>query len=574
MIFNEPLTQYSLRNRAERLIAAGRVLLAAFFILAIWFDPTEPVRYAGITRVILIYYLGYAIFLALIVWTCHFLGNRSNIIVHAFDLITFSCLMALTEGPTSPFFIYFVFLLICATVHWQWQGTLWTAMASISAAICMAWYPQNLFADPQFEVNRFVTRSTDLGVMAALLGYMGTHEYNLRATLLKLAAWPLSFPTDLRQLMQETLAHSAAIIDTPRLLVLWEEMEEPFQHSAVWAGGEVTCQREPYTPIETLVAAPLHNTSFFCTDTHKPLPAMVRTQNGDLRRWMGVPLTEATRARFSIGAVLCVPLHGEHHQGYLMALDMAGMSTDDLALGDILARELSNRLDHFYLLQQLRTAAAAEERLQLARDLHDGFLQSLAGVALQLQSVLRLLEDDNSQTAGQRIREIQLFLAEEQMALRSHIMDLRPTAIASSEVAADLNKRLTGVVECMKNHHGLSVELHNDDFGTDLSGKLAQEIYFLVHEGLINAARHAGASTTRIEIRSKDGQIQIMVADNGHGFPFHGRYDLAELIRDHIGPATIKERVGALGGSLVINSGKTGTTLEICLPLHPCSELS
>ena len=63
------------------------------------------------------------------------------------------------------------------------------------------------------------------------------------------------------------------------------------------------------------------------------------------------------------------------------------MDSDDLVLGAIVARQTASQMDQFYLLKQLQQTAAMEERVRLARDLHDGLLQSLTAAALQLQTV-------------------------------------------------------------------------------------------------------------------------------------------------------------------------------------------
>jgi len=566
MSFTGSRTQYSLRSRAERLISAGRLVLAVFFLLAIWLDPTQPIQHAKTVHTILLGYLGYALVLAAALWNWDVLGTRSKIITHILDLVIFSFLMDITEGPASPFFVYFVFLLVCATVRWQWQGTLWTAVVAISAVLFMAWYPENRLSDPQFEMNRFIIRVAYLAVVAVLLGYMGAHEHNLRSRLSKLAAWPHSFPAEFQPFLREILEHSAEILCAPRMLVIWEEKEEPVLHSALWSSGEFTYLREPFSSTESLVAEPLIDGAFFCSDTRKPRPTMVNKSPGGLQRWQGAPLRERIQERFDIGAVLSVPLRGEHYEGYLMALDMTRMTSDDLALGNIIAHEATTRLDHFFLLQKLRNAAVSEERVCLARDLHDGLLQSLAGAALQLQTVHRLIKDD-PQAAMQRLLEIQQLIAAEQRDLRSHILHLRPSTEGAQAIVADLGERLAELAERMKRHRGLRVDLRKDGLGPGISGILAQEIYFIAHESLINAARHAAASAVQIELSTNNNEVHIVVADNGKGFPFHGSFVLEDLIRRNLGPVTIKERVSALGGNLSIESGNTGTKLEISLPL-------
>jgi len=83
----------------------------------------------------------------------------------------------------------------------------------------------------------------------------------------------------------------------------------------------------------------------------------------------------------------------------------------------------------------------------------------------------------------------------------------------------------------------------------------------------VNAARHGGRSSARVEIGTRAGAITILVADNGHGFAFDGRYDLSALMRLNVGPVTLKERIASLGGTFTIESHGSGAWLETALPV-------
>jgi hypothetical protein len=109
-------TRYSQQTRAERPIAAGRVFLAGFALIAIWLEPSEPAGYARITHAVLVVYLGYAIALALVAWRFRLPWGRAGIVVHVFDLLAFIVIIFLTHGPTSPFFVFFTFSLVCAAL--------------------------------------------------------------------------------------------------------------------------------------------------------------------------------------------------------------------------------------------------------------------------------------------------------------------------------------------------------------------------------------------------------------------------------------------------------------------------
>jgi signal transduction histidine kinase len=260
-------------------------------------------------------------------------------------------------------------------------------------------------------------------------------------------------------------------------------------------------------------------------------------------------------------------LHGKNQQGYLFAFEKREISSDDLVLGEIVSSGVSVRLDNFFLLKQLLEAAATEERIRLARDLHDGLLQSLTGAALQMEAVRRMMETD-PQAAQKHLVEIQQLIAAEQQDLRLHIRELKPSVPSFRKEDLGLTSRLENLGERIKRHWGLQVDLSLSTHLAEIPSSLAQEIYFIVHESLINAARHANASKVRAELGVGGNRVNITVSDDGHGFPFRRRYDHSALTTSNIGPANLKERITSLGGSLVLNSSDSGTRLEITLPIR------
>jgi signal transduction histidine kinase len=259
-------------------------------------------------------------------------------------------------------------------------------------------------------------------------------------------------------------------------------------------------------------------------------------------------------------------LHGDTVAGHLFLLDKPGVTSDDLILGAIVAREVVARMELFFLSQRLQQAAAAEERIRLARDLHDGVLQSLAGAALQLETVRRLLDQD-PQAARERLLDLQRQLAAEQRDLRFLIQKLKPAPLSLSEPDFNLAARLRELGAQIERQWGLSVVLRLEPLVTEIPAALAHDLYFIVHEALINAARHAQATTVHVTLSREDTQVHLTVADNGRGFPFHGHYDLATLTALSLGPVVLKERIASLGGSLIIDSTDAGAWLHITLPL-------
>ena len=560
------LVEYAPQSRAERLIAAGRVVLAVFSLLAVWLDPSSETTsgYARLLDALVPLYFLYALLLAVVEWSRHAPLYRLRFLTHAFDLTVFVLFSFFTEGPASPFVVFFVFSLVCGTLRWQSRGTVWTAAAALAAFIGMGVYAIEVERRPTLALNGVVVRGMYLVVVATLLAYMGEYEERVRKEMSRLAAWPRVVPGEAQALAREVLQHVAGVLGAPRLLLCWDEPEEPWRYLAWLSAGRFQVTREAPDVFEPLVAEPLAESSFLCPES--PAGASVlHTAPEGLRRWHGSPFHPDLVPRLGESGLLSLALRGDSVEGRLFALDKPGMTSDDLVLGEIVARQVAARMDHFYLSQRLQQAAASEERIQLARDLHDGVVQSLTATALQVELARNLIAGA-PEAARERLLEVQRLLAAEQHDLRIFIGQLKPTLPGMSEPGFDLAARLDDLRGRMERQWGLEVKLQAAPLQSRVPDGVAQQIYRIVHEALVNVARHAGATAVRVELGLEGGGVRIAVADNGRGFAFRGRYDLAGLTEQSLGPVVLRERVASLGGSLVVDSTDEGVRLEIALP--------
>jgi signal transduction histidine kinase len=114
---------------------------------------------------------------------------------------------------------------------------------------------------------------------------------------------------------------------------------------------------------------------------------------------------------------------------------------------------------------------------------------------------------------------------------------------------------------------GVSVAVATEPEHLQVPDQLVNDVFLLIHEALVNAARHAKASSLQLALLRDAQQLSIAVADDGQGFPFHGQFTLEELARDQRGPRTLRERVAALGGSMVLETGPGGSRLRLVVPL-------
>ncbi|MGE0681273.1 MAG: sensor histidine kinase [Candidatus Binatia bacterium] len=556
-------SSYSPQGRAERLLAVCRALIASFSLFAVWLDPNEPAKYAAFTYGLMVSYVGYAFLLLLLAWRSDIPLVRSRVFTHCIDLAIFSLLIYFTEGaPTNQFFL---FSLVCGTVRWQWRGALWTAAVAFLLFIGAGIYSAEVLRDPTFDLNPFIIRGVHLVVVAVLLSYLGAYQSWLSDELFSLAAWPRATSPDARTLVSQLLEHAGNMLSAPHVLLIWEDPDEPWLNWVTRVQDSFTWNREPLLKSQSLVVEPLTAVNFLCPNTQIPMPTVLQTSTTEIHSWQGQPLHPDLQAQVSARAVLSFRLLGENLDGRVFFFDKFSMTSDDLVLGATVAREMTSRLDQFYLLQRLQRTAALEERIRLARDLHDGLLQSLTGAALQLETIQRVLDKD-VRAARERLGDIQRILSTEQRELRFFIEELRPPGSSSNTLDTNLHSRLTDLVERITWQWRIPVDLQLESEVPPLPGLLTREIYHILREAVVNAARHGQARTIQVKFAVATDKIQMLIADDGRGFPFHGRYDLTELIERNIGPTTLKERISALNGDLMIDSTDTGSQLFITLP--------
>ena len=554
------------RVRALRLIATGRLVLAVCSLLAVRLDPATQVRYAQITYGLLAGYALYALGLALIAWLTPAPRLRLSVVIHVVDLALFTVFLYLTDGPASPVFSYFAFALVAATVRWQWRGALWTAAVIFVAFNAMGLYQAKVVRDPGVDLDRFLISSVYLVVLASLLAFLGAYEDRRRRDMARLAAWPRALPPRPAAALREMLESAARVLDAPRVLLLWEDADEPWLELALWAGpDEFRSWREPPDTFPFPTPEPLAQADFLCRDVRARLPFVLRTAPAGLEEWRGAPLDPALRARFAMTSVLSLRVPGDCFDGRLLALDKRSLTADDLMLGEVVARQVAASLDHLLLSRRVQQAAVAEERMRVSRNLHDGVLQSLAGAALKLETI-RWLVRTEPELARDRLADVQRLIAHEQRALRLFIQDPKFTALSLALADAPLDCQLRDLARRLEALWGVRVSLELEHLDEQRVNALADDVPHIVQEAVVNAARHGGASEVGVRAALRNGSLCVTVADNGRGFAFRGHYDHAALAALRRGPVMLKERVNTLGGTLAIDSTSGGARLEIELP--------
>jgi len=239
-------------------------------------------------------------------------------------------------------------------------------------------------------------------------------------------------------------------------------------------------------------------------------------------------------------------------------------SEADLRWLDQIVRHLGPPLDNVFLMRNLRTHAVESERSRISRDLHDGILQTLLSLIIQLD-VLRARVVQDPEKARAEIGNLQKIVQQESEELRRMVTGMRPVRVES----ADMRELMQGFAERFRSEYGLAVDLFIEDRNRPLPDRLCRELFQIYRESLHNIKKHAHASHVVVKLTQDESKVFLVVDDNGRGFSFSGRYSSEELDRLRLGPISIKERTRGVGGTLTVESNPGhGARLTIDIPLN------
>jgi signal transduction histidine kinase len=558
---------YSPRNRAERVISAWRLVLAVTLAAATLVAPLGTRSHDPLVFTLAFIYLPYCIGTAVLTWRRRVTARGVPIVTQLVDLVVFAGFMFLTRGADSPFFPYFVFTVICGTIRWHGRGAVLTCGASLLAYIVATMSAISLAPLETFNTAGFIARCTQLVLVGGLLYYMGSYQFRLQSEMSSLAAWPRRLPTHGPQALEEVLAYAATVIEAPRLVLVWEEGDEPSLRMAMRDGQRFELSRERPDAFGGFVAAPLERSSFACANLNTAHPKVLQRVEGGFKFWNGAPLDPSFRQRYDIKSAVALRISTENIAGWLFALDHPRASQEDVLLGDIVGRLVADALELQTLVDQLRESAAGEERVHLARELHDGVLQSLTAASLQAQRARQAIAT-SAPDAERRVALVEATILAEQQALRLAIEDLKPGAIRET-TPTDVIPRIREVATRVAAQWDVRAHLNLQRDVPPVPQKMAHELTRMVQEAVVNAIRHGAAREVTVTCIAMAPDLVLAVSYEGRGFAgFHGRHDLRSLNEMKAGPRTLKERVAAVGGSLIIESSDGGARVEIRVPLY------
>lgn len=199
--------------------------------------------------------------------------------------------------------------------------------------------------------------------------------------------------------------------------------------------------------------------------------------------------------------------------------------------------------------------AGEEERLRLRRDLHDGLGPALSALGLKIEAA-RLLMSHSPERAQEQLLQLKTEVQDSVSEVRRIVHDLRPPKLDDLGFTGAL-KDLAGSVEEAGLH--ISCDLMPLDDLLDAATQVA--LYRIAQEALTNVLKHAGASHVSLKVFKQEGEVVLECLDNGVGLP--------EVREAGVGSRSMRERAGALSGSLELrDAAGGGTVLRARIPLR------
>lgn len=202
-----------------------------------------------------------------------------------------------------------------------------------------------------------------------------------------------------------------------------------------------------------------------------------------------------------------------------------------------------------------------EERMRIARDMHDGPAQSMANLVLQAEILERLLTRDPSLLAKE-LDDFKKGVREVLNDTRRLIFDLRPMTLDDLGLIPTLRK----YVKQYEKETGINTRLRVGGDEVRLTGAYEPTLFRIIQEALNNIRKHSHAKTVDVVVNFAGDHVEAVIHDDGVGFEV-GAVDNGPEPSQHLGMISMRERAELEKGTLTVRSQPgQGTEVKATLP--------
>jgi signal transduction histidine kinase len=574
-------------RRIERWLATARVFLAVSTLVAIRMDPTE-LGHSWAAYGLFVFYLANSILILMLLRRREQSTAGFRLLVHGGDIAWPALISIFAEGPRAPFFLFFFFVLAAAAYRWGLWETLGTAAAEVALLWIERFVRVHLWLGPSgsaslgavlglrvspgtFEPQRLFMLSIYLLVMGLLLGYLAEQQKHLRAEKAVVTGTlsRIRVEAGLTGTIEQIFREAMSMYGASRAVVASKEA-----HSQRIFVGELNKDLGSASSEFRWLDSVSGDAKTYLDD----FPGTVCYAAVYKDRWITLALDSEgqqvpvenlaalsqLRQVQPFDSIITVAfLFGSEWRGriFLFNPSWRGEKQEELRFLLDLLQQVGPAVYNVYLLHRLRRRAGAAERARFARELHDGAVQSLIAVEMQVDVLRRHAEA--GKPIGAELGRIQSLLREEVLKLRELMQQMKAIEVDAQRLLPVLND----TVERFQRETGITARFGTDLEDLDMPQRVCREILRIVQEGLVNVRKHSGARHVLVRLGSSMEKWNLTVEDDGKGFPFAGRYTQEQMGGAGKGPMIILERVGLIGGELTLESNPgQGTRLEVTVP--------
>lgn len=546
-------------------IAGARFLLAVGSLSAIASEIPRPphgppLLFYGLLGTYSIYSLAV---LALLLLQPRIVQRLSPALV-VIDIAWVTSINLVVGDPANPCFLLFVILILDAAYRWGFRRCV--TMAVLSAAILVVARVVGGMPMDYPDIVRLFVRCLWLLAAGVLIGYLAEYGKRLRweqsETARILAAVRAS--AAFHETLDGTLRAIARAFFADEVLVIFRDknMDRVFAVSVspLQEPGVESSLRELNAGYAETYFFPVPADTVHFSRNIGDAGEFTLTANGDASA-ARLPSAFCAMHAFRSCLIGCFEVE-EKWSGRIFLF--AGQRSEfpvarTLEFLQHLLSQLVPVLYSVYLQDRERRHDRDADRARVARELHDGAIQSFLGIRWQLDA-LRARCKLPAQ-AVQELERVELLLSREVGALRSLLHQMQDPAGIHPDKLVEL---MTKIVATFREDTGINTQFLPAVHQVNLSPLASYDLVRILQESLMNVHRHSGATSVMVRFTAEGKDCALFVEDNGGGFDFQGRKSLAELDSAEMGPETIKERVRALGGDLIIESIRgRGSKLEV-----------
>jgi signal transduction histidine kinase len=267
-------------------------------------------------------------------------------------------------------------------------------------------------------------------------------------------------------------------------------------------------------------------------------------------------------------ALAAVPVHWQDRLLAALVLGFADaerLSPAELELLEEIGRQVALSLERLRLQRQVQEQqseiAVVAERNRIARDMHDGLVQYVYALGLQLEHARDLATTDPgavSPLLSGAIQQTNHVLSE----MRTFIYQLRPIIMKEKE----LGQWVADLCRQFEQASGITVDVDVASAeGDELSPEISIALFRIIQEALSNIYKHAHASRARLSLQFLPDAVRLLIEDDGQGFEVNAVAG-PQIAHGH-GLVNLQERVQELGGSVdLVSKPGSGTRLITVLP--------